>query len=107
MEAPDSGRWQVTTETSTYLLDLDARLVTRVPDAGAGTPDGLSGVSIASLRRDHEPIPLIELVRCEPGQPMRVLLDVREDGISTMRTTTTVRNIRKLDGLAADNSHMK
>ena len=38
MATPKTGRWQVPTETSVYLLDLDARQVIRVPDAGTGTP---------------------------------------------------------------------
>lgn len=40
MPTPRTGQWQVTTETSLYLVDLDAQSVTRVPDAGAGTPRG-------------------------------------------------------------------
>lgn len=66
---PRTGQWQVATETSLYVVDLDARLVTRVPDAGAGTRPGLSPVAIASLRRDYEPVTLIELIECQLDRP--------------------------------------
>jgi hypothetical protein len=97
MSAPSKGRWQVTTETSVYRLDLDANLVTRVPDAGAGTPPGMSPVSIASLRRDHEPIALLELLECEVGAPLRMILDIRLDGIATLRVSTFVQQLTALD----------
>jgi hypothetical protein len=96
MPTPRTGRWQVTTETSLYLVDLDAHLVTRVPDAGAGTPPGLSPVAIASLRRDHEPVTLIELIECQLDRPLRMLLDVRRDGVPTLRVSTHVRELREL-----------
>lgn len=96
MPTPRAGLWQVTTETSLYLIDLDAGLVTRVPDAGAGTLPGLSPVAIASLRRDHEQVTLIKLIECELERPLRMLLDLRRDGVVTLRTTTCVREIRPL-----------
>lgn len=93
---PRAGRWQVTTETSVYLLDLDANRVIRVPDAGAGPPAGLAPAAIASLRRDHESVPLLALLSCAVGEPMRMMIDVRRDGVSTLRTTTVVRHLREL-----------
>ena len=96
MTQPMSGKWQITTETSVYVLDLDDQLATRVPDAGAGATPGLPGVPISSLRRDHEPIRLVELVQCRVGVPLRLLLDVRRDGIYTERTSTVVREVREL-----------
>jgi hypothetical protein len=95
-DSPRTGRWQVTTETSVYLLELDRRQVTRVPDAGAGPPPGISPAAIASLRRDHESIPLLKLIMCIVGEPMRMLIDVRRDGVCTLRTTTVVRHLREL-----------
>jgi len=74
----------------------DAQLVTRIPDAGAGTLAGLSPVAIASLRRDYEPVALLELAQCEPGAPLRMLLDIRRDGTSTLRVSTHVRELRDL-----------
>lgn len=86
----------MTTETSVYLLDLDANRVIRVPDAGAGPPAGLGPVAIASLRRDHESVPLLELLSCAVGQPMRMIIGLRRDGVSTLRITTIVRHLREL-----------
>jgi hypothetical protein len=97
MPTPRTGQWQVTTETSLYLVDLDAQSVTRVPDAGAGTPPGLSPVAIASLRRDHEPVTLIELIECQLDRPLRMLLDLRRDGVPTLRVSTHVRELRELN----------
>jgi hypothetical protein len=96
MAEPKSGRWQVTTEASLYLIDLDAQSVTRIPDAGAGTLPGETPVAMASLRRDHQPIPLLELIQCELGKPLRMLLDIRCDGIATLRVSTLVRELREL-----------
>ncbi len=93
---PTAGRWQVTTETSVYLLDLDDRRVTRVPDAGAGPPTGLAMPPMATLRRDHESLPLLELISCAVGQPMSMTIVVRQDGIATLRTTTIVRHLHEL-----------
>lgn len=97
MPTPCTGLWQVATETSLYVVDLDARLVTRVPDAGAGTLPGLSPVAIASLRRDHEPVTLIELIECQLDRPLRMLLDLRRDGVPTLRVSTHVRELRALN----------
>ena len=97
MPTPRTGQWQVTTETSLYLVDLDAQSVTRVPDAGAGTPPELSPVAIASLRRDHEPVTLIELMECQLDRPLRMLLDLRRDGVPTLRVSTHVRELRELN----------
>jgi hypothetical protein len=93
---PRTGVWQVSTETSVYLLDLDARRVTRVPDAGAGPPPGLTALPISSLRGDHQSVPLLELISCAMRRPMRMLIDLRRDGICTLRTTTVVRQLREL-----------
>lgn len=97
MPTPRTGRWQVTTETSVYLVDLDAELVTRVPDAGAGTSPGLVPAAIASLRRDYEPVVLLELINCELDGPLRMLLDIRRDGVPTLRVSTHVRELLELD----------
>jgi hypothetical protein len=76
MTTPSHGRWQVTTETSVYLIDLDARWIIRVPDAGAGRAPGMTPTALASLRPDHERIDLIHLHPCEIGRPMKLLLQI-------------------------------
>lgn len=92
--APDAtGRWEVFTETSAYLLDLDAAVVTRVPGAGAGQVMGR--VPTASLRRDREGLPLIRFDGAVVGQTMALVIDVRGDGVPTLRQTTVVVLIRQ------------
>jgi hypothetical protein len=83
-----TGTWLITTETSTHLLDLDQRLVTRSP---AAANDTLADPErIATLRRDNEAVPLIALTRLTVDEPMELLLDIRGDGIVTTRSTTRV-----------------
>jgi hypothetical protein len=48
------------------------------------------------LRRDHESVPLLALMSCAVGHPMRMMIDVRHDGVGTLRTTTIVRRLRQL-----------
>jgi hypothetical protein len=56
-----------------------------------------TGAQIASLRRDHESVPLLDLITCAVGKPMQMLIDLRADGVSTLRTTTVVRHLRELN----------
>jgi hypothetical protein len=82
----------VVTDSSRHLLDLDRMTLTRLPGGGA-TAAG-SSVEVATLRRDAEPLPIIEILELAVGAPMTVLLRVREDVVPTLRRTTTVREIR-------------
>lgn len=91
-----AGRWQVTTETSTYVIDLDAQTCIRVPDAGLGSLHGLPPAQNAALRRDHEPVCLASVTAAVVGTPLILLLDVRGDGVLTLRRSTCVRQIRPL-----------
>ena len=91
-----AGRWQVTTETSTYVIDLDAGSCTRVPDAGLGTVRGLRPAQNSVLRRDHEAVRLASVIKAEVGEPMILVLHVRRDDVLTVRQSTLVRQIRCL-----------
>jgi len=82
------GRWRVTTQTSRHLIDLTARTVTRID--GAGVPTAAAGFRVSALRRDCETLPLLELVRCEAGYPMTLLVRVRDDCVTGRRTTAVV-----------------
>ncbi len=84
----DTGRWCVTTASSAHHLDLDARTVTRID--GAGVPSPGSSITVSALRLDRESIPLLELVCCQPGYPMELLLRVRDDAVTVRRTTPVV-----------------
>ncbi len=78
----------MTTQTSVHLIDLDRRAVTRVD--GAGTPVAGHGFAVSALRLDRESVELIELVRCEVGAEMELLLRVRDDCVTLRRTTAIV-----------------
>lgn len=80
------GRWRVNTESSAYVLDLDTRTSTRRPGENDDSVD---------LRQDGKTVPLIRLVSCERGASAVLILDVRGDGIPTMRTTTPVWRITR------------
>lgn len=91
---PQSGRWLITTESSTHLLDLDAMTIVRTPDAGSGAIDGTgTPPKAASLRRDTEPVDVLSVERITLGSRARLWLDVRRDGVPTLRTTTIVTSI--------------
>jgi len=91
-----TGQWLVVTESSTHLFDLDDRTATRYPGTGAGgVGDRL--VPVSGLRQDSEPIPLIELHRCKIGKRLLAVLDVRRDGVITVRETTIVVSIDRVD----------
>lgn len=75
------GRWTVRTESGTgYLFDLDAMTVRR--DSGTG-----------ALRRDDEDLVLWMLGICQVGRPAVLVLQVRTDGMQTIRTTSPVVSI--------------
>lgn len=71
---------RVETSNSTYEIDEEAGTVTRVPMSG-------------DLRRDAEPVPLVALSEVEVGKPMRMVLDLRGDGVRTYRITSVVLRI--------------
>lgn len=78
------GLWQITTETgSVYVLDLDQRLLTRVPE-------------LVAMRRDHEPLHLHRLIDARVGASGRFLVQVRADDIPTIRLTSHIVAIRRL-----------
>ena len=83
-----TGRWRVVTKTSAHYLDLSARTVTRIE--GGGTPTNAAGFRVSALRRDCESVPLLELVRCQLGYPMTLLVRVRDDCVTGRRTTAVI-----------------
>lgn len=93
----DTGLWQITTATgSKYLLDMDARNVTRRMAANAPIVAFLK-VGFAELRRDGESLDLLMLEKCKIGEPAQMFIQVRDDHIPTLRTTSPVMFIGRLD----------
>lgn len=84
-----TGRFLVRTASgSGYLLDLDRRVISRTTSPGHVNQ---------RLRRDGETISLVEILRCELGKPMLLLLDLELPNIIvTSRKSTTVVRIDAL-----------
>jgi len=83
-----TGCWLIRTQTSAHLVDLDSRTVTRID--GAGTPNSDAGWTVSALRKDRDPVQLLRVLRCSLGYPMELLLRVRDNGVTTLRRTTSV-----------------
>jgi len=86
----DAGRHCVVTQTSAHLIDLDRRTVTRTDGAGVPTT-AAAGFTVSALRMDRESVELIELVRCQVGAEMELVLRIRDDCVTLRRTTEVVR----------------
>lgn len=86
----------VETESAIYVLDLVAFKLKRMPrdkPVEVENPrDGLPA-TVADLRMDGNAIPFQFLAPLEIGKPAQFLLQIRDDGVQTIRTTTDVLNI--------------
>lgn len=91
-----NGRWLVHTSTSAYLVDLAGPVVARFPGTG-----GSEDFDVAILRRDRLDIPL-QAVVAAVGRPMHLQLDLRGDGVVTLRRTTPVVRIERAPGPPAN-----
>jgi hypothetical protein len=89
-----AGEWEVVTETSTYIVDVEAMTATRLA-VGAGSLDG-ARVPRYELRRDGKPMRLLVLPAPVVGEPWDLVLDVRGDGVPTVRRTTLVCHVTQL-----------
>ena len=93
----DIGCYLVTTATgSQYLLDLTARTVKRHMAAAAPTV-GYLDAGFSRLRRDGEILQLLMLESCTVGAPAKYWIQVRDDHIPTLRTTSPVVRIEALE----------
>ena len=92
----DVGCYLATTATgSQYLMDLTARTVKRHMAAAAPTVDYLEA-AFSQLRRDGEALELLMLESCAVGAPAQYWIQVRDDHITTLRTTSPVVRIEEL-----------
>lgn len=94
----DTGRCQITTQTSLYVLDLDHRTTTRFPgaagDQGIG-PQARTASPVNILEDDRQPQPIWLLLQCQVGERMYLYTNVDAANIA-FRGTTPVREIRRL-----------
>jgi len=81
-----TGSFAVTTESSTYVIDLDAMTVSRSPGSGPS--------EVATMRRDGETLTLLVLAECTVGRALAIFVDLGIDGVPwTFRASTDVRSI--------------
>lgn len=94
LDGTEGGVWCVRTVTATYLLDLDARTLTRYPAASAPQ----DWPSPAELRRDGHDVPVLAFLSpVTIGFGMNLMIDVRGDDIPTWRQSTAVVAIEAVD----------
>ena len=89
----DTGRWVVTTLTSRYFLDLDTRQVMRRPGGTNLRRPGSDSSGVAALRNDGDVVPLRSVAHCRVGDSLVLYLDLRGDGVVTIRQSTQVTTI--------------
>lgn len=99
----DGGRWQVTTESSRYIIDLDANTLTRAPGSGPEHhksdrhPSRAGGrYKQSQLRKDEQQIPLLDMSPVVVGYPLTVLIDIVGNGVVTARRSTPVVSISQI-----------
>lgn len=92
----DQGTYLVTTATgSHYVLDLTARTMSRQMAATAPRFDYLEA-GFSTLRRDGEAVDLLMVERCSMGESGLFWLQIRDDHITTLRTTSPIVRIEDL-----------
>ena len=97
LEGP--GRWLVSTESSGYLLELEesgsGTMVRFVGEGQGPAPEAedLPPAVAVELRRDGEANPVHWAEVPVVGRPWTLQVDVRGDGIPTIRRTTFVRQV--------------
>lgn len=72
------------TENSAYEIDRKNDTLTRFNKTNE------------ELRRDGEPLKILQYLKLEIGESAYFLLDVREDGIPTLRSTSPVVSIEEI-----------
>ncbi|KQQ28653.1 hypothetical protein [Frondihabitans sp. Leaf304] len=81
---PQTGVYLVVTLTgSHYRIDFDQKTATRFPDPDDADP-------AKNLRQDENERPLLRMGALEIGHDLVMVLNIRGDGIPTVRRTTPV-----------------
>jgi hypothetical protein len=103
-----TGSYAVRTESGTlYAIHLDPpREVVRLAKDRNPTPR-YDQLPAAELRRDGEAIKLLNIIELEVGRRGVMWLDVRLDGIPTLRGTTEVLSISRLQANAAHGARLE
>ncbi|UOY01640.1 hypothetical protein [Blastococcus sp. PRF04-17] len=80
---PDATPMRVVTDGAVYVFDPDTMTALRLPRDGT------------ELRRDGEPLALLSWPDPVVGRGMELQLQVREDGVPTVRFTSAVRQVQR------------
>lgn len=101
----DTGRWQITTVTSLYLLDLDRREVIRIPSPSGGDHglDQHTGLryEIRRFDEDRRSVSLYRIIECVLGERMYLWIDPDEHTVFRV-ISTPVQQIRRLPTAATE-----
>lgn len=93
------GTYQITTATgSAYDLAIgaEASTLTRHPRELPVHPS-VDGLVPRDLRRDSEALAIERIIHLEVGSPAIFILDVRRDGVPTLRTTSPVLTLERIE----------
>jgi hypothetical protein len=99
LDGISEGVWNVYTETSMYVVDLDKKIAKRKPGKGLGAASAShnQGMKAAPMRADEEWFKVLGLY-CEVGPSMTIICEgLATADIYTMRQTTWVRKIEKVE----------
>lgn len=80
----------LSTEGAIYVIDTVEKILTRYPREGG---DSIEDFRVSSLRKDGEPIPYLAVGTLRVGQPAQFVLQIRDDNVQTIRTTTLITAI--------------
>lgn len=101
----DAGEWRVVTGSgSVHLFSIRPGGVSEVARLPRQEEQASERDLIADLRRDGETLVLEGISCLEVGQDAAFWLRVRKDGVLTLRRTTTVISIEKLEEETEDES---
>lgn len=86
----------VQTETAVYVINEADGVLTRYPRENLV---GQNAHDVAHLRKDHQIIPYKLAKPLVVGEPAVFILNIRNDGVETVRTTTPVVSINGMEGV--------
>ncbi|TIC86708.1 hypothetical protein E8D34_10680 [Nocardioides sp. GY 10113] len=98
LSGEEGGVWQIVTEASLYILDLERGRLMRTPGAGLGphvAPDGVL-VRVTDLAGDRAWLTLVELWQCRIGFPLLAFCEDEHGDNPMLRWSTHIISIRRL-----------
>lgn len=100
IHANEHGDWEIRTASGTiYRFEASAAgsFLTRYAQIAAATPE-YQHLPVFDLRKDGEPVPVLAFSGVQLNEEISFSLDIRGDGIETVRRTTPAVSIDAWDG---------